>query len=211
MKKTIIFLSALTILLFTNNMAYAIGDCKNLIKKVDAEMTDMIKIAKVSLSCDSKDEMVCKQNNRSFSCETIETKLDENIKVFQKYRLTKFIANEKLNIPTGYKKKLKDKPILLGKKDTKAFCSFIGTKNEDPCKTDNYLGSSVDSLEYSFRFILDPKAQVYVYAYETTDLAFGFSCELFSSADCTSRGDSIFVQDLMKKGELLALINKKSE
>lgn len=214
MPKAIIFLFALTILLCTNNTALAIGDCKNLMKSVsvDAEMTDMMKLAKISLSCDSKDELVCKQSNRSFSCETIETKLDENIKVFQKYRLAKFIANEKLNTPVGYKKKLKEKPISLGRKDTKTFCSFIETENYDPCKMEkNYLGSSVDGLMFSYSFILDPKGQAYVYAYETTELAFGFTCDVFSNKDCSSHGDDVYVQDLMKKSKLLALINKKSK
>ena len=214
MPKIIIFLLSLIIILFTNNNAFAFGDCKNTINRFDSELADQLKLAKISLSCDSKDQFVCKQNNRSFRCEDMKRKLNDDAKVFMKYHLPEFIELAKLNTPTGYQKKLQSKPISLGKKDTKTFCSFMETNYKETCEYDGDdsgpTTGTANDLWLSFRFILDPKDQAYVYAYKTTDLAFSASCDFSSpSMLCDSGDKSSFNQDLMKKSELLSIINKK--
>lgn len=211
--KTIIFLLVLPLLFFTNTMAFAIGDCTNLMKSISTKNADMFKIAKISLSCDSKNELICKQNSRSFNCEAIKEKLNTNAKVFQKYTLVEFIESQKRNTPTGYQKKLQTKPIYLSKKDTKAFCSFLETDTKKPCSKNindsEPISGTEDDLWFSFRFLLDTKAQAYVYAYETKDLNLSVSCDLASNASCSSSSESTAQQDLMKKNNLLSLIRSK--
>ena len=130
-----------------------------------------------------------------------------------KYHLAEFVEIAKLNTPTGYQKKLQSKPISLGKKDTKTFCSFIETEYNESCLTNRNdsgpISGDANDLWFSFRFILDPKDQAYVYAYETTDLAFSASCNLSSSGPCPTNGNSSLNQALMKKSKLLSIINGK--